>query len=68
MPPIFKIGKIAIAITIIPMPPNHWSIALQIKIDFDVESRFWITVAPVVVNPDIDSKNASINVRLVVPR
>jgi hypothetical protein len=48
------------AITIIPIPPNHWSIALHNKIPFGVNSRFEIIVEPVVVIPDILSKNASV--------
>ena len=34
MPPSFIIGIKVIAITIIPMPPSHWRIALQICIAF----------------------------------
>ena len=36
---IFKIGNIAIAITIIPMPPSHCNIALHSKIDLAVLSK-----------------------------
>ena len=48
------------AITIIPIPPNHCNIALHNKIPFGVDSRFEIIVEPVVVIPDILSKNASV--------
>mgnify|MGYP007000110250 CR=1 len=44
--------------TIIPIPPNHWSIALQNKIPFGIFSKFGIIVEPVVVIPDILSKKA----------
>jgi hypothetical protein len=36
--------------------------------DFDVSSRFPITVAPVVVKPDIDSKKEFAKLKFVVPR
>ena len=48
------------AITIIPIPPNHCNIALHNKIPFGVNSRFEIIVEPVVVIPDMLSKNASV--------
>ena len=48
------------AITIIPMPPNHCIIALQSKILLGEESKSNITVEPVVVIPDMLSKNASL--------
>ena len=50
-----------VAITIIPIPPRHCIIALQSKILFGEESRSKITVEPVVVIPDMLSKNASLN-------
>ena len=59
MPPIDNIGKTAKAITIIPTPPSHWRRARQIKIPLDFVSKFSMTVAPVVVIPDVDSKKAS---------
>ena len=62
------IGIIVIAITIIPIPPNHCNIALHINIDFGVESKSVIIVAPVVVIPDIDSKNESTNERFGEPK
>ena len=55
------------AITMIPMPPNHCNIALHNKIDFDVLSKSSKTVAPVVVKPDIDSKKESVKDNPGVP-
>ena len=52
------------AITIIPIPPNHCSIARHSKILLGVESKFIIIVDPVVVIPDILSKKASVILRL----
>ena len=60
MPPIWRVGKIAIAKTIIPIPPNHWSNDLQINIPSWSSSKLLITVAPVVVIPLIDSKKESV--------
>ena len=59
IPPTLKMGSIAIAITIIPTPPNHCNKALQSRMPGGALSRPTITVEPVVVIPDIDSKNAS---------
>ena len=59
MPPTLNIGSIAIAITIMPTPPNHCSKALHSKMPGGALSRPTIIVEPVVVIPDIDSKNAS---------
>ena len=67
IPPIFKIGNIAIAITMIPIPPSHCNIALQSRIDLAVLSKSWMIVAPVVVSPDIDSKKESTNERFGEP-
>jgi len=55
----FNNGSIVIAITIIPIPPSHCKIALQIRILFGVISRLVIIVDPVVVIPDILSKKES---------
>ena len=60
IPPICNVGKIAIASTIIPIPPNHCNRALHINIPSVNESKFDITVAPVVVIPLTDSKKASV--------
>ena len=58
IPPTFIIGISVIAITIIPIPPNHWSSALHNRIAFGMSSKFEIIVDPVVVVPDMLSKNA----------
>ena len=44
----------------IPIPPSHWLSWRQIRIDRSSASTSVTTVAPVVVKPDIPSKNASI--------
>ena len=49
IPPIPKSGKIAIANTIIPIPPNQWVILLQNKIPSGKISTSLIIVAPVAV-------------------
>jgi len=59
MPPTLNMGSIAIAMTIMPTPPSHCSKALQSKMPGGALSRPTIIVEPVVVMPDIDSKNAS---------
>ena len=56
IPPIPSNGSIAIAKTIIPIPPNQWVILLQKIILFGSASMSLITVDPVVVYPDIVSK------------
>ena len=43
-----------------PIPPSHCSIARHKRIPLGVLSRVVITVDPVVVNPDIDSKKESV--------
>ena len=48
------------AITIIPIPPNHCNIALQNNIALGVVSKLFIIVDPVVVIPDILSKKLSV--------
>ena len=60
MPPTLNIGSIAIAITMIPTPPSHCNNARQSKIPGGAWSKPRITVDPVVVIPDIDSKKASV--------
>ena len=44
----------------IPIPPSHWLSWRQRRIDRSSASTSVTTVAPVVVKPDIPSKNASI--------
>ena len=58
MPPICRVGNIAKANTIIPIPPNHCNRALQISIPSERFSILVITVEPVVVIPLIVSKKA----------
>tara|TARA_B100000161_G_scaffold100253_1_gene70784 strand:+ start:1624 stop:1983 length:360 start_codon:yes stop_codon:yes gene_type:complete len=62
MPPTPRLGRIEIALTIIPIPPNHCKRLLQTIIPSAVFSISSIIVEPVVVNPETDSKNA-----LVIP-
>ena len=61
IPPTFSIGKKAIAITTIPIPPIHCNKDLHIKIPWGKLSKPDNIVEPVVVMPDIDSKKASVN-------
>tara|TARA_B100001564_G_scaffold47741_1_gene34886 strand:- start:5 stop:274 length:270 start_codon:yes stop_codon:yes gene_type:complete len=49
-----------IAITIIPIPPNHCKIALHNRIPLGAFSKLDMIVDPVVVIPDILSKKASV--------
>ena len=44
-----------------PIPPNHWRIALQNKIPLGIFSKLGIIVEPVVVIPDILSKKAFVS-------
>ena len=55
-----KTGNTAIAKTTKPTPPNHWSIALHNNIPGVQLSKPIITVEPVVVIPDMDSKKESV--------
>ena len=59
MPPTPRIGSIASTKTTIPIPPSHWSNCLYRRSGLLRSSMFVITVAPVVVHPDVDSKIAS---------
>jgi hypothetical protein len=60
-PPDFMFGRITITSSITPTPPIQWVRLRQKRIDLGKISMLPITVAPVVVNPDIDSKKALIN-------
>jgi len=53
-------GRIAIISTMIPIPPSHWVSCRHIRRACECRSKLIspITVAPVVVNPLIDSKSA----------
>ena len=59
MPPEPTVGSTATTSTMTPMPPIHWVVERQNNSPFDVASMSAITVAPVVVNPEIDSNSAS---------
>ena len=59
--PIPRAGKIAIESSMIPIPPNHWVRFRQNRIPRGIESILVRIVAPVVVNPLMLSKKASIN-------
>ena len=60
MPPIPKRGRIATESTIIPIPPTQWVILLQNKSPSGTASISFKMEAPVVVNPEMVSKNASV--------
>ena len=66
MPPTLSIGKIAMAITITPIPPSHCKSDLQTKIPGGEISMFTRIVDPVVVIPDIDSKKESVKLRFIL--
>jgi hypothetical protein len=51
--------------TTIPIPPSQWVILLQRSIYHGVTERSVMTVAPVVVKPEEDSKKASIKLSKV---
>ena len=60
MPPTLSIGKMATAMTMIPMPPTHCSSARHIRMPGGALSRPTMTVEPVVVRPDMASNTASV--------
>ena len=68
IPPTLSIGKIAIAITIMPTPPNHCRSARHSKIPYEACSTSRKMVEPVVVMPDIASKIASVGESCMVER
>ncbi len=68
MPPMPSIGRIAMAKTMIPMPPSHWVRARQSSRERGAPSMCSITVEPVVVKPATDSKRASTGVSTSVSR
>ena len=61
-------GIRVIAITMIPIPPNHWSKALHNKIPFGIISKFEIMVEPVVVIPDMLSKKAFVKEKSILEK
>ena len=56
MPPTRSIGRIAMAVTMMPMPPSHCSSARHSRMPAGALSSPTMTVDPVVVSPDIASK------------
>ena len=60
MPPMRSKGKIPSAMTIMPAPPNQCNMARHSSIPRGWVDKSPITVAPMVVSPDIASKNASV--------
>ncbi|MNI79148.1 hypothetical protein D3C73_1355830 [compost metagenome] len=60
IPPTRSSGRIATAMPIKPIPPSQCSIERQINNPGEAVSRPVRTVEPVVVIPDIVSKNASV--------
>ena len=61
MPPTPSKGRMATASTMIPIPPSQFRVWRHRLIDGANVSRPTITVAPVVVRPDMVSKKASVN-------
>jgi len=59
LPPTPRKGRMATARMMMPMPPNHWVSARHKRMPCGRGSMFRMTVAPVVVKPDMVSKNAS---------
>ncbi|MBA7590946.1 hypothetical protein ES708_33090 [subsurface metagenome] len=60
IPPMPNIGRITSERTMIPIPPSHCVMLLQNNNPCDRDSMSLRIDAPVVVNPDIVSKNASV--------
>ena len=65
IPPIPNRGRMAIVNTIIPIPPIHWVILLQNNMLLGNASISFKIVEPVVVKPDIVSKNALVIVGIL---
>ena len=65
IPPTLSIGKIAIAITITPIPPSHCRSDRQTKIPGGESSIFVSIVDPVVVIPDMDSKKEFVKFKFI---
>ena len=59
MPPEPTVGSTATTSTMTPIPPIHCVIDRQNSKPLDVASMSGVTVAPVVVNPDMASNSAS---------
>ena len=58
LPPSLKAGRMAMAKNTMPRPPIQWVSARQKRMACDCVSMSSMMVAPVVVKPDIVSKNA----------
>ena len=59
MPAMRSMGNTATAVTMMPMPPSHWSRARHSRIPVCLDCRSVTTVAPVVVSPAVASNRAS---------
>ena len=59
IPPEPTVGSTATTSTITPMPPIHCVVERQNSSPWEVASMLGVTVAPVVVKPEIDSNKAS---------
>src|SRR5690625_4896115 len=68
IPPTPSLGKMATDRTIKPVPPSHCSKLRQSKMPWGCPGTSVMTVAPVVVTPDIALKNASIEPGTVAPK
>jgi hypothetical protein len=60
IPPIPRMGKTTSDNTIIPIPPSHWVILRQKSNPCERDSISFRIEAPVVVKPEMVSKNASV--------
>ena len=56
MPPTLRNGRMTIARPMMPMPPIHWPVERHSRIDGGMVSRPDMTVEPVVVIPETNSK------------
>jgi len=64
---LFSSGSTASMKRMMPRPPIHWVRALQKSSAWVCDSTSGITLAPVVVSPDITSKKASVKPRAFSP-
>ena len=64
IPPTFRKGRTDSAMTMIPIPPSHCRSARHRRMPGGASLRFVRIVEPVVVMPDMDSKKASVKVKL----
>ena len=68
IPPDPNSGRTVIVKTIIPIPPIHWVVDLQMRIDSFMDSILVKIEEPVVVNPEIVSKRISIYLSSIFDR